>query len=68
MDPLSGHIGGEFRLAYYYNGEKEIPVTKGSVSLIIEDQSNELSLYDRTLSIYGYEGPAGIAVKLSDKN
>lgn len=32
MDPVAGNFGGEIRLGYYFDGEKTVPVTGGSLS------------------------------------
>lgn len=36
MDAMTGNFGGEIRLAIYFDGEKEIPVTLGSISSTIK--------------------------------
>lgn len=32
LDPVTGSFGAEIRLAYYYDGNKRVPVTGGSIS------------------------------------
>ncbi len=32
LDPVTGDFGAEVRLAYYFDGEKMIPVSGGSIS------------------------------------
>ena len=32
VNPITGDFGGEFRLAYLYDGEKVTPVTSGSIT------------------------------------
>jgi len=32
LDSITGDFGAEIRLAYYYDGEKVIPVSGGSIS------------------------------------
>jgi PmbA protein len=43
-DPITGDFGGEFRLGIYFDGEKEIPVTLGTVSANIKDAQKEMFL------------------------
>lgn len=51
-DSATGNFAGEIRLAYYYNGKEEIPVTGGSIAGNIKDieqkmlLSSELKQYD----------------------
>jgi PmbA protein len=62
VDELSGDFCGEIRLAWYFDGEKTIPVTGGSVSGNIFELQNELYLSKELQKDNNYEGPA--AVKL----
>lgn len=57
MDVLSGHFGGEIRLAFLYDGEKVTPVTGGSVNgSILEVQGNMIFSKERYRNDE-YEGP-----------
>ena len=64
MDAMSGHFGGEIRLAYLIEADGTVtPVTGGSVNgSILEAQKNLTFSTDRYLSI-GYDGP--YAMRLS---
>ena len=44
MDVMTGFFGGEFRLAIYHDGKKEIPVTQGAVSANLKDVQKEMFL------------------------
>ena len=58
---LTGEFGGEFRLAYYYDGAKEIPVTKGSFSGNIKDILSSLELSKDIQETINYQGPKWIS-------
>ena len=62
MDSLSGRFGGEFRLAYYFDGEKTQPVTGGSVSGSILELSDNIHLSSETQKIKGFEGPLALSI------
>ncbi|HKL79910.1 MAG TPA: metallopeptidase TldD-related protein, partial [Mobilitalea sp.] len=64
VDNLSGDFCGEIRLAWYFDGEKTIPVTGGSVSGNINELQNELYLSKELQKDNNFEGPK--AVKLSN--
>ena len=55
VDPITGDIAGEIRLAYWHEGDKVTPVRGGSVSGTLAELiknvrlSRELSQYDNTL-------------------
>ena len=57
---LTGEFVGEFRLAYYYDGAKEIPVTKGSFSGNIKDILSSLELSKEIQETISYQGPKWI--------
>lgn len=63
MDPLSGHFGGEIRLAFLYDGEKEIPVTGGSVNGSILDAQKRLAFSSETYESANYEGPFAVKIE-----
>ena len=50
MDAMTGFFGGEFRLAIYHDGEKEIPVTQGAVSANLKDVQKEMFLSKETVN------------------
>lgn len=60
MDPLTGYFGGEIRLAFYSDGEKEIPVTGGSISGSIPDVEANLHLSKEMQTEKGYHGPLAL--------
>lgn len=62
VDSLSGDFCGEIRLAWYFDGEKTIPVTGGSVSGNINELQEELYLSKELQKDNNFEGPK--AVKL----
>lgn len=63
LDELSGHFGGEIRLAYLIDGGKVTPVTGGSVNgSLIESQSDIAFSTDRYVSA-DYEGPYAMKMK-----
>lgn len=64
MDSLSGQIGGEYRLAYYYDGTKEIPVTNGSISANINDIVKSVKLSSESQSSYNFDGPLAISYSI----
>ncbi len=57
MDAMTGDFGGEFRLGIYFDGEKEIPVTLGSVSANLKEVQNELYLSKEVVKSNNYIGP-----------
>lgn len=61
MDSFTGQIGGEYRLAYYHDGTKEIPITNGSISFNINDILKTIKLSSDIQSSYNYEGPLAIS-------
>lgn len=64
MDSLSGQIGGEYRLAYYYDGTKEIPITNGSISANINDIVKSVKLSSESQSSYDFDGPLAISYSI----
>ncbi len=57
LDIYSDYIGGEVRLAYYFDGEKEIPVTGISISGKLSDALSSMKLSDTKVTYEGYQGP-----------
>ncbi len=62
MDAMSGHFGGEIRLAYLIDGDSVTPVTGGSINgSILEAQGNlqfSLERYDSA----NYSGPYAVRI------
>ena len=48
MDTITGNFGGEIRLGYYYDGEKVIPVTGGSITCNMEKALKHIYLSRET--------------------
>lgn len=66
MDSLSGHFGGEIRLAFLCDGNTVTPVTGGSVNGSIIKAQNKLYFSKELQVEKGYEGP--LAVQLENIN
>ena len=63
LDLYNDYIGGEIRLAYYFDGEKTVPVTGITMSAKLSDVLAHLRLSD-TLCVEGaYEGPRRLLMK-----
>lgn len=57
VDNLTGDFCGEIRLAWYFDGEKTIPVTGGSISGNINQLQNEIFLSKELQKDNNFEGP-----------
>lgn len=57
VDNQTGDFCGEIRLAWYFDGEKTIPVTGGSISGNINELHNELYLSKELQKDNEFEGP-----------
>lgn len=57
VDIFSDYIGGEVRLAYYFDGEKKIPVTGISISGKLSDALNSIQLSNESTQTGRYAGP-----------
>ena len=57
LDIYNDYIGGEVRLAYYFDGEKEIPVTGISISGKLSEALAHMRLSDTSTVHEGYCGP-----------
>ncbi len=66
MDAMSGRFGGEFRLAFYCDGDKVIPITNGSVSGSILELAGNIRLSSETQKLKNYEGP--FAIEINEAN
>lgn len=60
MNELTGQFGGEYRLAYYFDGVNTIPVTNGSISGNINDLVKTMQLSKESQSSYNFEGPLAV--------
>ncbi len=58
IEPYSGYIGGEVRLALYHDGSKTIPVSGFSFSGNLDEMLARLTLSDATADTARYHGPA----------
>jgi len=57
LDIYNDYIGGEVRLAYYFDGEREIPITGVSISGKLSDALANMRLSDQSTVYEGYFGP-----------
>ena len=57
VDFFNDYIGGEVRLAYYYDGETTTPVTGISISGKLTEVLNHIRLTSTTATFGGYHGP-----------
>lgn len=58
VDFFSDYIGGEIRLAYYYDGEKITPVTGISISGSVSEALRSIRLSSKEAIHNGYIGPS----------
>lgn len=57
LDIYNDYIGGEVRLAYYFDGETKIPLTGISISGKLSDCLSNLRLSEKEIVYGGYKGP-----------
>lgn len=57
IDRMNGLIGGEVRLAFYFDGREEIPVTGFTISGNMHDLKGKIILSKETTTYAGYHGP-----------
>lgn len=57
LNPVTGDFGGEIRLGWYYDGEKTIPITGGSVSGNINNIHKHMYLSKETQQCNGFKAP-----------
>ena len=57
MDRLSGLVGGEVRLGYYFDGEKEIPVTGFTFTGNMHELKGMMLLSEEEITYDNYHGP-----------
>ena len=63
LDLYNDYIGGEIRLAYYFDGKKTVPVTGISMSGKMSAALAALRLSDRMVTEGAYEGPQYLMLK-----
>ncbi len=61
-DLMSGMFGGEVRLGYYFDGEKEIPVTGFSIQGNLLEAKNTFRASKERVAIERYSGPKYICI------
>lgn len=57
MDDMSGDLGGEIRLARYFDGVETVQLTGGSISSNIEEVQNNIKLSCEAMQVNHYFGP-----------
>lgn len=57
MDRLSGLVGGEVRLGYYFDGEKEIPVTGFTFTGNMHELKGMMQYSEEEITYDNYHGP-----------
>ena len=62
LDELTGDFCGEIRLAWYYDGEKTVPVTGGSISGNVSELHHEIYLSKERQKDNGFEGPLMVKI------
>ena len=63
VDLNTDYIGGEIRLAYYYDGNKVTPITGVSISGVLSDVLSHIRLSAATSTVNGYVGPEQAALQ-----
>ncbi|MGI6264744.1 MAG: metallopeptidase TldD-related protein [Acutalibacteraceae bacterium] len=63
LELYSDYIGGEIRLAYYFDGQKTVPVTGISMSAKLSEVLAGLRLSADVVTEGGYRGPAKLLMK-----
>ncbi|MDE7260630.1 MAG: hypothetical protein K2N78_00990 [Oscillospiraceae bacterium] len=62
MDVMSGHFGGEIRLAYLIDGDTVTPVTGGSVNGSILEAQKNLVVSNARYVTANYDGPYAVRI------
>ena len=62
MDPMSGYLGGEMRLAYLIEEDRVTPVTGGSVSCLLLEKQDQLLFSTERYQSARYEGPYAVRI------
>lgn len=60
MNPLTGNFSGEIRLGRYFDGEKTIPVTGGSISGLLKDVQSHMYFSKELQQSNNFVGPETI--------
>lgn len=63
MDSFSGSFGGEIRLAYWFDGEKTVPVTGGSVNGTIMQAQKQMTLSSEMQDTKEFCGPLAVCIE-----
>lgn len=63
MDSMSGHFGGEIRLAYLIENGKAVPVTGGSINGSLFDAQGQLAFSSERYEAANYSGPYALRLK-----
>ena len=63
INPLTGTFGGEIRLAYWYDGEKVIPVTGGSMTCSMSEALKTIRFSRETRQFDSSVVPASILIR-----
>ncbi len=63
VDLNSGYFGGEVRLGFYFDGEKEVPVTGFSISGDLKKEAANLTLSKEEVTLPSYHGPKYMLIK-----
>lgn len=63
VEPNSGYFGGEVRLGFYFDGEKEIPVTGFSISGNFKDAAGSMVYSKETETYDSYQGPKYLEIR-----
>lgn len=63
MDAMSGHFGGEIRLAYLIDGDTVTPVTGGSVNGSLLEAQKDLIFSTERYTSGRYDGPYAVRLK-----
>lgn len=63
LDLYNDYIGGEIRLAYYFDGEKTVPVTGITMSAKLSEVISSIRLSEKTDVSGAYEGPVKVLLR-----
>ena len=63
LDLYNDYIGGEIRLAYYFDGEKTVPITGISMSGKLSAALASLRFSDTVVTEGAYEGPRSLMIQ-----
>lgn len=63
VEQTSGYVGGEVRLGFYFDGEKEIPVTGFSISGNMSEIKGSMFYSTETVTTTNYHGPKYLEIK-----